>query len=189
MKKKTTWMLTVCIAVTVISGGTWWHNTHAANQSDQRARLNTIELQNFTGLVNQSYNLTEQMLNESKERTSQLPLTNDDILKNVKLTGNSEIISTQLKKWSDYNRTDGFDITNDQVADNQIFWVVKVSYPDGYDTRRGYYNKALVTCVIDPQTGSVIEQIVIGDRANYKKPPFFDITKTPDAYPLVKETK
>src|SRR5690625_1275021 len=172
MKKKTTWMLTVCIAVTVISGGTWWHNTSAANQSDQQEKLNTIEPQNSIGLENQPYNLTEQMLKENKERTSQLHLTKDDILENVKLTGNFEIISTQLKKWSDYNPADGFGITNDQVADDQMFWVVKVSYPDGYDTRRGYFNEAVVTYAVDPETRNIIDHIVTGDRANYKKPPF-----------------
>lgn len=52
---------------------------------------------------------------------------------------------------------------NYQIDDNFMVWVVVIKYPDGRDTKAGFYDNATVIIVYDAKTGNALEGTTRGD--------------------------
>lgn len=85
--------------------------------------------------------------------------------KNQIKTNKSSIKSCTLKTWGKHIAEDDPSDKNLSrlVDDNRKVYVVKTSYPDGIDTKAGFYANATLISVYDAQTGDLLKSKVVGD--------------------------
>jgi hypothetical protein len=154
IKTKVKWSLAVLTATAIISGTIWYSNMTLA----------AVQNQNPIGAENVSYVLNpEPILKSNLEKKQQLLSTKDKILNKFKLKPTEKVLSTELKKWSEFNTTKGGNSKHSELADDRIVWEVTIDSPEGVDTRGGFYNNAKVTYVIDAETEKLIEMFVKGE--------------------------
>lgn len=156
MNIKSKWTVPALVITAVICGGIWYNLNENVAGAQQRI--------NPKGAENQVYNLNpEPILKNNTDKKEQLLSKKDEILSKFKLKGNDKIISTEFKIWKEYNTTDGSNVKDFEVEDDRLVFVVKISKPDGVDTRGGFYKNAIVTQVIDAETEKPIEMLVKGE--------------------------
>jgi hypothetical protein len=92
-------------------------------------------------------------------------ITKEQAVKRVVIPGNATTKSAKLEKWADHLVEDKIDkeVVNNQIESGRQVWVVKTSFPDGIDTKAGFYKNATLTSVFDAQTGTLLESAVTGD--------------------------
>ena len=72
--------------------------------------------------------------------------------------------SIVFKTWSNHISEDdpnNKDI-NFQIDPNRNVWVVKTDYPNGIETKAGFYDKATLITVFDAETGQLLKSKVTG---------------------------
>ncbi|ERI92190.1 hypothetical protein HMPREF1982_02579 [Clostridiales bacterium oral taxon 876 str. F0540] len=75
--------------------------------------------------------------------------------------------SADLKSWGKYvSELNEPGFKDYEISDGHMVWVVKISYPDGIDTRGGFYENAELTLIYDSETGDLISFHVNGKRKN-----------------------
>lgn len=99
----------------------------------------------------------------------------DEILKivdkNQEKGTNSSVKSIDSKTWSQHISEDdpsSKDIDL-QVDSDRNVWVVKTDYPNGLDTKAGFYDKATLTTVFDAETGQMLKSKVTGQYKGKNK--------------------
>jgi len=92
-------------------------------------------------------------------------ITKEQAIEKVNTPENAVTKSAKLEKWADHLVEDKInkDVVNNQIESGREVWVVKTSFPDGIDTKAGYYKKAKLTSVFDAETGTLLESAVTGD--------------------------
>ena len=81
-------------------------------------------------------------------------------------TKNSNVKSASMKTWTDHiKQDDPSDSTtmSKDIDPNHLVWVVVTNYPDGLDTKAGFYANAKLISVFDSVTGELIKSKVTGD--------------------------
>ncbi len=81
-------------------------------------------------------------------------------IKNVK----SKLKSVTLKTWQQYCLEDDpeFKAVNHQIDPDRMVWVEITEYPDGVDSKIGFYANATIKSVFDAQTGRILASLVTG---------------------------
>jgi hypothetical protein len=78
------------------------------------------------------------------------------------MLGFTHVKSSELKTWGKYlNDEKKEEFT--QVSSNRMVKVIKTEYPDGLDTKAGFYGNATLTSVFDAETGNLLESSITGD--------------------------
>jgi hypothetical protein len=82
----------------------------------------------------------------------------------------SKTKSVQLKTWGKHASDDTYDdgVVNYQVDENRMVYEITTYFPDGLDTKAGFYNNATLVSVFDAETGNVLKSQVIGDYTKKK---------------------
>ena len=166
MNRKVKLTLAVITTTILISGGIFYGiNVTLAENSKP------------IGSENQTYILNpEPILKNNSDKGEQLLSKKNEILSKFQLKGNDKIISAELKTWKEYNTTDGDNGKNSQVDDNRLVYVVKISKPDGVDTKGGFFKNATVIQIIDAETEKPIGMDVKGIR-DPNSGPFQNLSK------------
>lgn len=109
------------------------------------------------------------ILKDNKNKLDKDLITKENILKKVEKeqikTEKSFIKKVELKTWQkhkdedDPNNKDNFF----QIDPNRKVYVVVTQYPDGLDTKAGFYANATLTTVYDAETGQLIKSSVTGE--------------------------
>lgn len=89
----------------------------------------------------------------------------DQAVSRVSATSGAVLKSADLEAWSQHVAKDepNDSIQDKEVDPNRMTWVVKTYYPNGLDTKAGFYANATLTSVFDAQTGQLLESTVTGD--------------------------
>ncbi len=90
-------------------------------------------------------------------------VTEDKCLKNIVQKSDSIIISKELKTWGKHVSDEKEEGINYQIDPERMVRVIKVKYPQGLDTKAGFYKNAIAINVFDAETGNLIESTVTGD--------------------------
>ena len=90
-------------------------------------------------------------------------VSEDKCLKNIVQTETSKIKSSTLTTWKQYVTDEKEEAINYQIDDNRMVRVIKIEYPDGLDTKAGFYKNAVSTIVFDAESGNLITSVVTGD--------------------------
>lgn len=70
-----------------------------------------------------------------------------------------------MKTWGEHNSQDdpnNSDI-NFQIDPDRNVWVVITDFPNGIQTKAGFYDKATLTTVFDAESGQLLKSKVTGD--------------------------
>lgn len=83
----------------------------------------------------------------------------------------SNIESCIRKTWRQHLIEDKIDkiIEAKMIEPDRVVWVILVHYPQGIDTRGGFFHNATVTSAIDAETGTLLETKVTGNRKDNNK--------------------
>jgi hypothetical protein len=86
---------------------------------------------------------------------------------NSNLPTSASIKSTERRTWSEHIKNDepNSDFKDFQISPDRQVYVVKTSFPDGINTRAGFYASATLMTTYDAATGDTLESFVTG---NYK---------------------
>lgn len=88
----------------------------------------------------------------------------EKIDKNQFKTKTSKIESVKLKTWANHIKED--DPTDNTISKDidpeHMVWVTVTKYPDGLETKAGFYANATLISVFDSVTGDLIKSKVIG---------------------------
>lgn len=84
-------------------------------------------------------------------------------IESIAKTKTSHIKSKELKTWGQHVKDDEEEATNYQIDSNRMVRVIKTEFPDGLDTKAGFYKNAVLTSVFDAETGNLIESHITGD--------------------------
>lgn len=121
--------------------------------------------QSRTKTVNQSA-LRYYKVNNSKQDNY---LSVNSILKKVKSTqistSTSKITSIVRKTWQEHVKDYEKDNVSKIFDPNHEVTVVTTSYPDGLNTKAGFYKNATLTTVYDAVTGDLLESSVTGNNS------------------------
>jgi hypothetical protein len=92
-------------------------------------------------------------------------LTKTQAIAKVIATATSYTKEAVLETWAEHVAKDEPDdhVHNVQVAPTRKVWVIKTAFPDGLDTKAGFFNHAILTSVLDAQTGTLLESSVTGE--------------------------
>lgn len=96
-------------------------------------------------------------------------LTEDEIKKKINdqqtKTQNSKVKSVKLKTWNEHISQDDPNDKgpNYEIDPNRMVWVSVTAYPDGLDTRVGFFSNAILTTVYDAETGETLKTNIKGD--------------------------
>lgn len=93
----------------------------------------------------------------------------DKYLKNIVQKSDSKIISNELKTWGKHVKDENEEGINYQIDTERMVKVIKVEYPQGLDTKAGFYKNAIAINVFDAETGDLIESTVTGDYQGRNK--------------------
>lgn len=99
--------------------------------------------------------------NDQKDASSFVP--EEKCIEDIKQTEDSQIISKELKTWGKHVKDEKEEGINYQIDPNRMVRVIKIKYPEGLDTKAGFYKNAVSINVFDAETGSLIESTVTGD--------------------------
>lgn len=92
--------------------------------------------------------------------------------KNQKKMKTKKIKSVELKTYKEHIlEDDPSDYSYAyNIAEDRMVWVVITEYPEGLNTKRGYYDKATTINVFDAETGDLLKSKVNGDLKKSYKP-------------------
>ncbi|OPX42758.1 hypothetical protein CLHUN_34100 [Ruminiclostridium hungatei] len=153
MKRRIIIALTVVISVTAISLTTFAINDTVRSHPNNGAKYNENPAPVYT---DNSVKPDKNFVSEEK--------CEESIVK----TKTSYKKSSELKQWSKHLKDENKDIVDHQISDNRMVRVIKTIYPDGLDTKAGFYANAIVTTVFDAETGTLLESTVTGDYQGKK---------------------
>ncbi|MFA6308474.1 MAG: hypothetical protein WC677_01825 [Clostridia bacterium] len=85
-------------------------------------------------------------------------------------TETSIIKSKEIKTYGQYIIDEKVDAQNYIIESKRMVRVIKVEYPDGLETKAGFYKKAKLTTVWDAETGDYIESCTSGERVTTYSP-------------------
>lgn len=109
------------------------------------------------------------MYSTNKDKSTDSFIKEKDLLKIVGekqiKTATSYIKSNKLKTWGKHISEDDPGDTNtfNQVDNDRMVYVVTTAFPDGLDTKAGFYDNATLTSVFDAETGTLLKSKVTGD--------------------------
>lgn len=106
-------------------------------------------------------------------------VSDDKLLKKIAKTSSSRIKSSELKTWEKHlsdNKGSGKGngkgtVILSEISPNRMVKVIKTEYPDGLETKAGFYANAVLTSVFDAETGNLLESTVTGDYKEETAPP------------------
>jgi hypothetical protein len=92
-------------------------------------------------------------------------LSKEQAIAKVISTATSYTKEAVLETWAEHVVKDepNDNIINFEVAPGRKVWVVKTAFPDGLNTKTGFFNHAVLTSVFDAQTGTLLESSVTGN--------------------------
>lgn len=99
--------------------------------------------------------------NNDKTEADFVPV--EKCLQNIVKTDTSCVVSKELKTWGQHLIDDKEEVVNYQMDPERMVRVIRTEFPDGLDTKAGFFNKAVLTTVFDAETGNLIESHVTGD--------------------------
>ena len=111
-------------------------------------------------------------------------VSEDKCIANIAKTNTSKIITKELKTWGQHVTDDKEEAINYQIDSNRMVRVIKTEFPDGLDTKAGFYDNAVLTSVFDAETGNLIESHVTGDYQGKSVPATSETTTLPDSASL-----
>lgn len=99
-------------------------------------------------------------------------LKRDQVLAKVQLPASAKVAATDLKTWGtfvseNYGNKGG---AGTELAKDRMVWVIKVDYPEGVETKGGFFANAKQTIVFDAETGRFISRDTTGDSASVNAP-------------------
>jgi hypothetical protein len=99
-------------------------------------------------------------------------LTKAQAIAKVVSTPTSYTKEAVLETWAEHVAKDEpkDHIINFEVAPGRKVWVVKTVFPDGLNTKTGFFNHAVLTSVFDAQTGTLLESSVTGNFQDWGLP-------------------
>lgn len=130
----------------------------------------TMGASNTQSIINHIYNDHPTPIFKADKGDTGVSFKNkDDILKIVNehqaKGNNSSIKSAVMKTWGEHNSQDdpnNSDI-NFQIDPDRNVWVVITDFPNGIQTKAGFYDKATLTTVFDAESGQLLKSKVTGD--------------------------
>lgn len=91
-------------------------------------------------------------------------LTKEQVLQLVELKPGDEVLSAKLQTWAQHVHENLNDRgKNYEIDPNRMVWVIKVSYPNGIQTKGGFYANAVETDTFDAETGRLLHFMGTGD--------------------------
>lgn len=106
------------------------------------------------GTEQQKYDHKPEAVLKADVATAHL-LSEADIEKIAFRAEGGQPVRTELVAWGEFLASDS-KIKDYQIAEDRKVWIVQTYYPDGYDTKRGRMENALVTGLYDGETGAVL---------------------------------
>lgn len=98
-------------------------------------------------------------------------------LEKIAKTPNSHKISSEIKTWKQHlEKEQEGNAKNLQISPNRKVRVIKTEFPDGIDTKAGFYDKAILTSIFDAETGNFLGSTTTGEYkgksdSNHSQPP------------------
>ncbi|MFE1747671.1 hypothetical protein [Coleofasciculus sp. H7-2] len=86
------------------------------------------------------------------------------------LQKNARLISADLKPWGEHEKETFRNARLHDVSTERMVWVVKAAFPDGIETRGGFFKNATQTVTYDAQTGRFISSTTTGDSSPIERP-------------------
>lgn len=153
MKKKILIALTVLIAVSAISLTAFAINETVRSHPNNGTKYNENPIPIYT---------------DNSEKVNKNFVSEEKCEESIVKTKTSHKKSSELKQWNKYLKDEKKDIVNHQISDSRMVRVIKTEYPDGLDTKAGFYANAILTTVFDAETGTLLESTVTGDYQGKK---------------------
>ncbi|NYE57093.1 hypothetical protein [Carboxydothermus ferrireducens] len=99
-------------------------------------------------------------------------ITKEQAIAKVSVGKEGELKSAEFVTWKQHLANDESkeQLVNTQIDPDRMVWVVKNYFPNGLDTKAGFYEKATLISVFDAQTGQLLESTVMGDWKGQRLP-------------------
>lgn len=86
------------------------------------------------------------------------------------LPKNARLISAELKPWGEHEKATFRNARLYDISPDRMVWVVKAAFPDGIETRGGFFSDATQTVSYDSETGRFISSTTVGNSSPIQRP-------------------